>query len=69
MQDLAQKSNSLEKFILQEDYEICGNNALLWLRKWSQMIAQGLSKVDELYGVEVGLIAQGLYAGTSDANA
>lgn len=31
------------------------------------MIERGLSKVDELWGVEVGLIAQGVYAGTADA--
>jgi len=61
--------NSLEKFILQEDYEIKGNNHISIMAKKmvNEMIAQGLSKVDELYGVEVGLIAQGLYAGTSDA--
>ena len=33
----------------------------------TNMINEGLTKVDELYGVEVGLIAQGLYAGTADA--
>jgi genome maintenance exonuclease 1 len=31
------------------------------------MIDQGLSQVEEMWGVEVGLIAEGLYAGTSDA--
>ena len=31
-----------------------------------EMIAKGPIKVDELYGVEVGLIAQGLYAWTAD---
>ena len=61
--------NSLEKFILQEDYEIKGNNhiSIMARNMVDEMIAKGLSKVDELYGVEVGLIAQGLYAGTSDA--
>ena len=60
--------NSLEKFILQEDYEIKGNNHISIMAKKmvNEMIAQGLSKVDELYGVEVGLIAEGLYAGTAD---
>jgi genome maintenance exonuclease 1 len=32
-----------------------------------EMIDKGLSQVDEIWGVEVALIAQGLYAGTSDA--
>ena len=31
------------------------------------MVENGLNKIDELWGVEVGLIAAGLYAGTSDA--
>jgi len=33
----------------------------------SEMIENGLKKIDELWGVEVALIAKGLYAGTSDA--
>jgi genome maintenance exonuclease 1 len=32
----------------------------------TNMINEALCNVDELYGVEVGLIAQGLYAGTAD---
>ena len=32
-----------------------------------EMIDKGLSQVDEIWGVEVALIAKGLYAGTSDA--
>jgi len=61
--------NALEKYILQEDYEIKGNNHISIMAKnmLQEMIDQGLSKVDELWGVEVGLIAAGLYAGTSDA--
>ena len=60
--------NALEKFILQEDYEIKGNNHISVMAKnmVNEMIDKGLGKVDELYGVEVGLIAQGLYAGTAD---
>lgn len=60
--------NSLEKFILQEDYEIKGNNHISVMAKnmVNEMIDKGLSKVDKLYGVEVGLIAEGLYAGTAD---
>tara|TARA_B100000963_G_C22515260_1_gene620330 strand:- start:402 stop:1070 length:669 start_codon:yes stop_codon:yes gene_type:complete len=60
--------NALEKFILQEDYEIKGNNHISVMAKnmVNEMIDKGLSKVDHLYGVEVGLIAEGLYAGTAD---
>lgn len=60
--------NALEKFILQEDYEIKGNNHISIMAKnmVTEMIDKGLSKVDEIYGVEVGLIAEGLYAGTAD---
>ena len=61
--------NALEKYILQEEYEIKGNNHISVMAKTmvNEMIDKGLSKVNEIYGVEVGLIAQGLYAGTSDA--
>ena len=60
--------NALEKYILQEDYEIKGNNHISVMAKnmVDEMIDKGLGKVDELYGVEGGLIAQGLYAGTAD---
>ena len=59
---------ALEKFILQEDYEIKGNNHISVMAKnmVNEMIEKGLVKVNELYGVEVGLIAEGLYAGTAD---
>jgi len=61
--------NAIEKYVLNEDYEIKGNNHISIMAKnmLEEMIEQGLSKVDELWGVEVGLIAAGLYAGTSDA--
>ena len=61
--------NALEKYVLLEEYEIKGNNHISIMAKnmVTEMIDKGLSKVDELYGVEVALIAQGLYAGTSDA--
>ena len=61
--------NSLEKYALGEDYEIKGTNLIQVMahRATETMINKGLSQVDELWGVEVGLIAQGLYAGTSDA--
>ena len=61
--------NALEKYILQEDYEITGNNFISVMAQsmTKEMIDNGLKKIDELWGVEVGLIAEGLYAGTSDA--
>ena len=61
--------NAIEKYVLNEEYEIKGNNHISIMAKnmLEEMIEQGLSKVDELWGVEVGLIAAGLYAGTSDA--
>jgi CRISPR/Cas system-associated exonuclease Cas4 (RecB family) len=61
--------NALEKYILLEEYEIKGNNHISVMAKnmVDNMIDKGLAKVGAIYGVEVGLIAQGLYAGTSDA--
>lgn len=60
--------NSLEKYILNEEWDTFGTNHVSQLAKTmvTEMIDKGLSKVDELYGVEVGLIADGLYAGTAD---
>ena len=61
--------NALEKYVLQEEYEISGSNHISIMAKsmLEEMIAKGLSQVDEVWGVEVALIAKGLYAGTSDA--
>ena len=60
--------NSLEKYILNEDYEIKGNNHISILAKDMSdlMITEGFEHVDEVWGTEVGLIAKGLYAGTTD---
>ena len=61
--------NALEKYVLMEEYEIKGNNliSIMAKRMLEEMIDKGLSQVDEIWGVEVALIAKGLYAGTSDA--
>ena len=61
--------NALEKYILKEEWDTFGTNHVSVLAKTmaTQMIENGLTKIDELWGVEVGLIAAGLYAGTSDA--
>jgi hypothetical protein len=61
--------NALEKYVLNEDWQITGTNlvSIMAKRMVDEMVDKGLSQVDELWGVEVGLIAEGLYAGTSDA--
>jgi len=61
--------NALEKYVLNEDYDISGNNHISVMAKnmLDEMIDKGLSQVNEIWGVEVALIAKGLYAGTSDA--
>lgn len=60
--------NSLEKYILGEDWQITGTNMISQLaaQMTDRMISEGFPQVDELWGTEVGLIAQGLYAGTAD---
>tara|TARA_B100000282_G_scaffold134437_1_gene96382 strand:+ start:707 stop:1378 length:672 start_codon:yes stop_codon:yes gene_type:complete len=60
--------NSLEKYVLGEEWEIKGNNHISIMAKTmvNEMVDKGLSQVDEMWGVEVGLIAEGLYAGTAD---
>jgi len=55
---------NLEEYIL-EDKEPTGNIFALHMTK--QIINKGLSKVDEIWGCEVSLFAEGLYAGTTDA--
>ena len=60
--------NALEKYVLNEDYDISGNNHISVMAKkmLDEMIEKGLSQVNEIWGVEVALLAKGLYAGTSD---
>lgn len=61
--------NAIEKYILKEEWDTFGNNHVSVLAKTmtTMMVENGLTKIDELWGVEVALIAKGLYAGTSDA--
>ena len=60
--------NALEKYILGEEWDTFGNNHVSVLAEsMTKSMIDGMDLVDTLYGVEVGLIAQGLYAGTSDA--
>jgi len=60
--------NALENYILGEDYEIKGNNFVSILARdmTNLMINEGFTGVDEVWGTEIGLIAPGLYAGTTD---
>lgn len=60
--------NALEQYILGEDYEIKGNNFVSILARdmTNLMINEGFAGVDEVWGTEIGLIAPGLYAGTTD---
>lgn len=61
--------DALEKYILKEDWKITGSNFVSQLaqRMVEAMINEGMANVNELWGTEVGLIAEGLYAGTADA--
>jgi len=61
--------NSLEKYILGEPWEITGNNLVhvMARRGVKNMIEQGLVNAQEIWGVEVGLIAPEIYAGTTDS--
>ena len=61
--------NALEKYLLEEDHAITGNNLVHTIarRAFDIMLDKGLSQCDEIWGSEVGLIATGVYAGTSDA--
>lgn len=60
--------NSLEKYILGEDWQITGTNMISQMaaQMTDRMISEGFPQVGELWGTEVGLIAEGLYAGTAD---
>ncbi len=60
--------NALEKHILGESVEFGNNMVSVMAKDMSEaMINEGFTNINELWGVEVGLIAEGLYAGTSDA--
>jgi genome maintenance exonuclease 1 len=61
--------NALEKYAKGDDWQITGNNFVHKMARAAAetMIEKGLRQVNELWGVEVGLIAKDIYAGTSDA--
>ena len=60
--------NSLEKYSLGEDWEITGNNYVQQIARQAvtQIVENCMPDIDEFWGVEVPLIAQDLYAGTTD---
>lgn len=59
--------NSLEKYLLGESVQFGGNLVhTLAARMAQQIIDNGISNLDEIWGLEIGLIAKDLYAGTAD---
>ena len=59
--------NAIEKHILGEAVEFGNNQISIMAKEMSElMINEGFKNVDEVWGTEVGLIAPGLYAGTTD---
>lgn len=59
---------TVERYILGENWDNFGNNHVQQLARSiaTNIIDQGLSRVQEVWGSEVGLLAPGLYAGTAD---
>lgn len=59
--------NQLEKYIKGEEL-VWGNNMIqIMARKMVEtVIAKGISRIEKVYGLEVGLVFEGLYAGTAD---
>ncbi|MCP4831741.1 MAG: preprotein translocase subunit TatA [Gammaproteobacteria bacterium] len=60
--------NALENYCNGEVWDTFGNNMVSVMAKemTTEMIDKGMSNVDEVWGIEVGLIAKGIYAGTAD---
>lgn len=60
--------NKVEKYILGEDWETFGTNQVQQIARVivNNIITQGLSRVNEVWGSEVALLSPGLYAGTAD---
>ena len=59
--------NSLEKYLLGETISFGGNLVHTMASRMAQrIINDGISNMDEIWGLEVGLIAKDLYAGTAD---
>lgn len=60
--------NRVEKYILGEEWDKFGSNQVQQIAQVivHNIITQGLSKVSEVWGSEIGLLSPGLYAGTAD---
>lgn len=59
---------ALEKYILGEEWDTFGSNLIQKMARAAtlSMVESGLSKTSEVWGIEVGVIAEGVYAGTVD---
>ena len=59
--------NAIEKHILGEEVTFGNNMVSVMAKDMSElMINEGFKNIDEVWGTEIGLIAPGLYAGTTD---
>ena len=59
--------NAIEKYILGEEVTFGNNVVSVMAKEMSDLVInEGLKNVDEIWGTEIGLIAPGLYAGTTD---
>ena len=59
--------NAIEKYILGEEVTFGNNMVSVMAKEMSDLVInEGLKNVDEIWGTEIGLIAPGLYAGTTD---
>ena len=59
--------DAIEKHILGEEVSFGTNMVSVMAKEMSEvMIKEGFTNVDEVWGTEIGLIAPGLYAGTTD---
>jgi len=59
--------NAIEKYILGEEISFGNNQISVMAKEMSQLVIdEGFKNVDEVWGTEIGLLAHGLYAGTTD---
>ena len=59
--------NAIEKYILGETVEFGTNMVSVMAKQMSDLVInEGFTNIDEVWGTEIGLIAPGLYAGTTD---
>ena len=59
--------NAIEKHILGETVEFGNNMVSVMAKEMSDLVInEGFTNIDEVWGTEIGLIAPGLYAGTTD---